>query len=49
MMQISVDLKSNCLVQANLIITLSLGYIEVDCVISELCDNEVTFYRHKVK
>ena len=36
-------------VQANLIITLSLGSIETDRVISEPCYNEVTFYRHIVK
>ena len=32
--------------QANLIITLSLGSIETGPVISEPCYNEVTFYRH---
>ena len=36
-------------IQANLIITLSLGSIETDRVISEPCYNEVTFYRHIVK
>ena len=35
--------------QANLIITLSLGSIETDHVISEPCYNEVTLYRHIVK
>ena len=34
--------------QANLIITLSLGSIETDSVISEPCYNEATFYRHIV-
>ena len=37
------------MIQANLIITLSLGSIETDHVISEPCYNEVTFYRHIVK
>ena len=32
-------------VQVNLIITLSLGSIETDRVISEPCNNEVTLYR----
>ena len=34
-------------VQANLIITLSFGSIETDCVIREPHYNEVTYYRHK--
>ena len=33
-------------IQANLIITLSLGSIETDSVICEPCYNEITFYRH---
>ena len=36
-------------VQANLIIMLSLGSIETDHVISKLCYNEVTYYRHIAK
>ena len=36
-------------VQDNLIITLSLGSIETDRVVSEPCYNEVTFYRHVAK
>ena len=36
-------------IQYNLIITLSLGSIEVDRVISEPCYNEVTYYRHIAK
>ena len=39
----------NLTLQANLIITLSLGSIETDRVISESCYNEVSFYRHIVK
>ena len=35
--------------QANLIITLSLGSIKTDRVISEPCYNEVTYYRHIAK
>ena len=34
-------------IQANLIIMLSLGSIETDCVISEPRYNEVTFYRSR--
>ena len=37
------------MVQVNLIITLSLGSIETDHVISELCYNEVIYNRHKAK
>ena len=36
-------------IQVNLIITLSLGSIETDRVISELCYNEVIYYRHIAK
>ena len=36
-------------VQVNLIITLSLGSIEGDRVISEPCYTEVVFYRHIAK
>ena len=36
-------------VQVNLIITLSLGSIETDCVISEPCYNEVIYYGHIAK
>ena len=35
--------------QVNLIITLSLGSIETDRVISEPCYNEVICYRHIAK
>ena len=37
------------LVQVNLIITLSMGSIETDRVISEPCYNEVIYYRHIAK
>ena len=43
------DCKMCLTIQANLIITLSLGSIETDRVIREPCYNEVTFYRHIVK
>ena len=36
-------------IQVNLIITLSLGSTETDRVISELCYNEVIYYRHMAK
>ena len=36
-------------IQVNLIITLSLGSIETDRVISEPCYNEVIYYRHIAK
>ena len=36
-------------IQVNLIITLSLGSMETDCVISELCYNEVIYNRHIAK
>ena len=35
--------------QYNLIITLSLGSIEANRVISEPCYNQVTYYRHIAK
>ena len=37
------------IVQAILIIALSLGSIEIDCVISEPCYSEVSYYRHTAK
>ena len=37
------------LIQVNLIITLSLGSIERERVIIELCDNEVIYCRHIAK
>ena len=33
-------------IQVNLIITQSLGSMKTDCVISELCYNEVIYNRH---
>ena len=39
----------NIHVQVNLIITLPLGSIETDRVISEPCNNEVTLHRDIVK
>ena len=36
-------------IHVNLIITLSLGSIETDRVISELCYNEIIYYRHIAK
>ena len=37
------------IVQANPIIMLSLGSIETDHVISELCYNEIIYYSHIAK
>ena len=37
------------LVQANLIVMLSLGSIETDSVLSEFCYNEVIYYSHIAK
>ena len=33
-------------IQANLIMMLSLGSIETDCIMNEPCYNEVAYYRH---
>ena len=40
---------NNIYIQVNLIITLSLGSIETERVISELCYNEVIYYRYIAK
>ena len=37
------------LVQANLIVMISLGCIETDGVLSEFCYNEVIYYSHIAK
>ena len=41
--------KKNLPVQVNLIITLSIGSIETDRLISEPCYIEVIYYRHIAK